>query len=107
LLIARGANIVAQGTPSQPIIFTSVADEISQADVAAGNFASPNLDPTINSKINRVTAPGVVFDNIILDVDTVENYVNGVVPPLVVAGKLPKANTSTLGWTWAKQAGKF
>ncbi len=48
LLIARGANIVAQGTPSQPIIFTSVADEISQADVAAGNFASPNLDPTIN-----------------------------------------------------------
>jgi hypothetical protein len=301
LLVARGANIVAQGTPSQPIIFTSVADEISQADVAAGNFASPNLDPTINglwggviilgnakispkpdnlgevtavqiegiptsdpnglyggnddndnsgvfsfvsirhggtnigsgneingltlggvgaltsinnieivanqddgiewfggkvdvsyvavwnvgddaidtdqswggtlnnfvvispaghcfeldgpegsysaghlithgdifvgtgqdlinvdansivtlahlyftdipttnSKINSVTAPGVVFDNIILDVDTVENYVNGVVPPLVVAGKLPKANVSTLGWTWAKQAGKF
>jgi hypothetical protein len=48
LLIARGANIVAQGTPSQPIIFTSVADEISQSDIAAGNFASPNLDPTVN-----------------------------------------------------------
>ena len=29
LLVARGANIVAQGTPTLPIIFTSVADEIS------------------------------------------------------------------------------
>jgi hypothetical protein len=301
LLIARGANIVAQGTPSQPIIFTSVADEISQADIAAGNFASPNLDPTINglwggviilgnapispkpdatgevtevqiegiptsdpnglygginthdnsgilsyvsirhgganigsgneingltlggvgfgttinnieivanqddgiewfggtvntsyvvvwncgddgidtdqswagnldnfvvispaghcfeldgpegsyenghnisygdiyvgtgqdlinvdansivnlshlyftditstnSKINRVTAPGVTFNNIVLNVDTVANYVNGVVPSTVVAGQILKANTSTLGWTWAAQAGKF
>lgn len=48
LLIARGGNIVAQGTPSLPIIFTSVADEISQSDIAAGNFQSPNLDPTVN-----------------------------------------------------------
>jgi len=29
LLIARGATINAMGTPAQPIIFTSVADEIS------------------------------------------------------------------------------
>jgi hypothetical protein len=301
LLVARGGKLIAEGTPSQPIIFTSVADEISQADIAAGNFASPNLDPTVNglwggviilgnapispkpstsgeltevqiegiptsdpnglyggsnthdnsgiishvsirhgganigsgneingltlggvgfgttinnieivanqddgiewfggtvntsyvvvwncgddgidtdqswagnldnfvvispaghcfeldgpegsyenghnisygdiyvgtgqdlinvdansivnlshlyftditstnSKINRVTAPGVTFNNIVLNVDTVANYVNGVVPSTVITGQILKANTSTLGWTWAAQAGKF
>lgn len=48
LLIARGAKINATGTAAKPIIFTSVADELSIADVAAGKFASPNLAPTIN-----------------------------------------------------------
>lgn len=48
LLIARGAKINATGTATKPIIFTSVADELSIADVAAGKFASPNLLPTIN-----------------------------------------------------------
>ena len=48
LLIARGATIFAEGTADEPIIFTSVADEISPEDVAAGNFGSPNLDPDIN-----------------------------------------------------------
>lgn len=44
LLIARGGKLIAEGTASLPIIFTSVADEITPADVAAGNLASPNLD---------------------------------------------------------------
>lgn len=48
LLIARGAKLEAVGTASLPIIFTSVADEITPANIAAGNFASPNLDPTQN-----------------------------------------------------------
>ncbi|GAB4375947.1 MAG: hypothetical protein Kow0075_02660 [Salibacteraceae bacterium] len=48
LLIARGAKIMAEGTAEAPIIFTSVADEITPEDVAAGNFSSPNLDPDIN-----------------------------------------------------------
>lgn len=48
LLIARGAKLMAEGTASAPIIFTSVADEITPADVAAGNFASPNLASTTN-----------------------------------------------------------
>lgn len=48
LIIAKGAKIMAEGTSSLPIIFTSVADEITPADVAAGNFASPNLEPNIN-----------------------------------------------------------
>ena len=43
LVVARGAKIHAEGTSSQPIIFTSVADEIEP-----GMIASPNLDPDIN-----------------------------------------------------------
>ncbi len=48
LVIARGAKLMAEGTAAAPIIFTSIADEISTTDITAGNFASPNLDPDIN-----------------------------------------------------------
>ena len=48
LLIARGAKLMAEGTADAPIIFTSIADEITPEDVVAGNFASPNLDADIN-----------------------------------------------------------
>lgn len=47
LLVARGGKLMAEGTATLPIIFTSVADEITPEDVAAGNFASPNLDPSV------------------------------------------------------------
>jgi len=43
LIIARGAKIMAEGTAAEPIIFTSIADEIEPGDIA-----SPNLDPTLN-----------------------------------------------------------
>jgi hypothetical protein len=48
LLIARGGKLNAEGTATKPIIFTSVADEITPEDVTAGNFGSPNMDPDIN-----------------------------------------------------------
>lgn len=48
LLVARGGKLMAEGTAAKPIIFTSIADELSKEDVAAGNFASPNLDPDAN-----------------------------------------------------------
>lgn len=48
LLVARGGKLMAMGTAALPIIFTSVADELQPEDVAAGNYASPNLDPVIN-----------------------------------------------------------
>ena len=48
LLIARGGKIIAEGTPLLPIIFTSVADEITPEQVKTGDFKSPNLDPNIN-----------------------------------------------------------
>jgi len=48
LLVARGGRLLAEGRADAPIIFTSVADEITPEQVAAGDFSSPNLDPTIN-----------------------------------------------------------
>lgn len=39
LIIARGAKIIADGTPTQPIIFTSIADNIQ-----LGQTAGTNLD---------------------------------------------------------------
>jgi hypothetical protein len=43
LIIPRGSKIMAEGTAAQPIIFTSVADEIQP-----GMVASPNLLSTVN-----------------------------------------------------------
>ncbi|MEX2595979.1 MAG: hypothetical protein WEC59_03535 [Salibacteraceae bacterium] len=48
LIVARGGMLMAEGTAEAPIIFTSVADEITPEQVAGGDFASPNLDPDIN-----------------------------------------------------------
>ncbi|MFP8487833.1 hypothetical protein ACKGJO_01945 [Gracilimonas sp. Q87] len=48
LLVARDATLNANGSETAPIIFTSIADEITPEDVDAGNFASPNLDPDIS-----------------------------------------------------------
>lgn len=43
LVVARGGTLMAEGTASAPIIFTSVADEIE-----SGMIASPNLDPDLD-----------------------------------------------------------
>ena len=45
LLIAQGAKIMANGTSSEPIIFTSTDDEI-----VSGEIASPNLNESQNAK---------------------------------------------------------
>lgn len=43
LVIAQGGKIMAEGTASQPIIFTSESDEITP-----GEIKSPNLDASLN-----------------------------------------------------------
>lgn len=48
LLVARGGRLVADGNADAPIIFTSVADEITPEQIASGNYTGPNLDPNIN-----------------------------------------------------------
>ncbi len=58
LLIARGGTLIAEGTPELPIIFTSAADEITQEDIASGNFASPNRDADDNGEWGGVIVLG-------------------------------------------------
>lgn len=43
LLVAQGGTLIANGSATQPIIMTTVADQIEPSDIDAGNFASPNL----------------------------------------------------------------
>lgn len=45
LLVARGGKLMAEGTATLPIVFTTVGDELTPEDIAAGNFGSPNLNP--------------------------------------------------------------
>ena len=78
LVVARGATLNAGGTAAAPIIFTSVADEITPADVAAGNFASPNLDADINGLWGGV----IVLGNAPISVsgDGTEAQIEGIPP---------------------------
>lgn len=48
LLIARGGKLMAEGTASLPIVFTTVGDELTPEHIAAGNVGSPNLDSDAN-----------------------------------------------------------
>ncbi len=48
LMVARGAKLIANGTETAPIIFTSSSDELTSNMVLAGNYTSPNLDNNVN-----------------------------------------------------------
>jgi hypothetical protein len=63
-------------------------------------------DVVAGQKINRVTAPGVTYTGIVINVpaDSLANHVNGAVPAGVTAGSTGKANISVFGWTWANAA---
>lgn len=59
--------------------------------------------------INRVTAEGVTFNSIMLNVAAgdLASHVNGDVPAGVTAGGTPQADATVFGWTWASVAGKL
>lgn len=67
LIIARGGQIDAQGTATQPIIFTSVADEI-----VPGQIASPNLDPTLEGLWGGVIVLGRARSSFAGDVQEIQ-----------------------------------
>jgi len=48
LLIARGAQLIANGTDAAPIIFTASSDELTSNMVLSGNYTSPNLANDVN-----------------------------------------------------------
>jgi len=71
LLIARDATIMAEGSPTQPIIFTSIADEIQP-----GQLASPNLDPDLNGLWGGV----IVCGNAKISADASPSQIEGIPP---------------------------
>jgi hypothetical protein len=71
LLIARGAKLEASGTASQPIIFTSVADEIQP-----GQIASPNLDADFDGLWGGL----IVLGNAPISADAAAVQIEGVPP---------------------------
>lgn len=73
LIIARGAQIDAQGSATQPIIFTSVADEI-----APGQIASPNLEPTLEGLWGGVLILGRARGSFAGDVNEIQ--IEGIPP---------------------------
>ncbi|MGA0247844.1 MAG: hypothetical protein ACO3NV_04370 [Schleiferiaceae bacterium] len=92
--------------------------QASSADITSGDLINTDANSLVSLEsiyitdilpgqiINRVDAAGVFYTDIVLNVDTVSNYIkNNGSHPGITAGTTPKANTSVLGWTWAAQAG--
>lgn len=71
LIIARGGKIMAEGTASEPIIFTSVADEIMP-----GQIASPNLDPDLDGLWGGL----IVLGYAPISADAVPSQIEGIPP---------------------------
>jgi hypothetical protein len=67
LIITRGAQIDAQGTSTEPIIFTSVEDKI-----APGQIESPNMEPTIEGWWGGLIVLGRAKCSILGDVTEVQ-----------------------------------
>lgn len=71
LVVARGAKLMAEGTAQQPIIFTSVADEIMP-----GQIASPNLEPTVSGLWGGL----IVLGNAPISADAAAVQIEGIPP---------------------------
>jgi hypothetical protein len=71
LLIARNARIVAEGNADQPIIFTSVADNIEP-----GQVISPNLDPSLNGLWGGL----IICGNAKISADASPSQIEGIPP---------------------------
>ena len=92
--------------------------QASSADITSGDLINTDANSLVSLEsiyitdimpgqiINRIDAAGVFYTDIVLNVDTVSNYIkNNGTHPGITAGTTPKANTSVFGWTWAAQAG--
>jgi len=69
LLVARGGKLMAEGTASEPIIFTSLIDEIEPGEVA-----SPNLEPELNGLWGGV----IVLGNAPISADAASMQIEGI-----------------------------
>ena len=99
--IFKNGNVVASNddVASQDLINTDANSIVDMMDIYF-------TDVVAGQKINRVTAAGVTYTGIVINVpaDSLANHVNGAVPAGVTAGATGKANISVFGWTWANAA---
>ena len=99
--IFKNGNVVASNddVATQDLINTDANSIVDMVDVYF-------TDVVAGQKINRVTAAGVTYTGIVINVpaDSLANHVNGAVPAGVTAGATGKANISVFGWTWANAA---
>ena len=102
--IFKNGNVVCSNgdVTTQDLINTDANSIVDMMDIYFTNVVS-------GQKINRVTAVGVTYTGIVINVptDSLQNHVNGPVPTGVTAGNTPKANTSVFSWTWASQSGNL
>jgi hypothetical protein len=102
--IFKNGNVVCSNNDvaTQDLINTDANSIVDMMDIYFTNVVT-------GQKINRVTAPGVTYSGIVINVpaDSLQNHVNGAVPTGVTAGITPKANTSVFSWTWASQSGNL
>src|SRR5690554_2945854 len=71
LIIARGAKLMAEGTVSSPIIFTTIADEIQP-----GQINSPNMDTGLDGLWGGV----IVLGNAPISADNPSVQIEGIPP---------------------------
>jgi len=109
LLVARGSKLIAEGTEDAPIIFTSVADEISIEDVEVGVFSSPNLDPTVNGLWGGVIILGNAPISASSEVDGVsQTQIEGIPtsdPNGLYGGNNPTDNSGVLRYVSIRHGG--
>jgi hypothetical protein len=102
--IFKNGNVICSNddVATQDLINTDANSIVELTDIYFSEIVPGQM-------INRVTAPGVVYNNIILNVhpDSLSNHVNGNVPSGIISGTTPKANTNVFSWTWAHQSGKL
>ena len=99
LLIARGGKIMAEGTAGQPIIFTSVADEIMP-----GQIESPNLDPTLDGLWGGL----LVLGNAPISADAPSVQIEGIPPSDpngLYGGNIPTDNSGVIRYVSIRHGG--
>lgn len=99
LIIARGAQIHAEGTAAQPIIFTSIADEIQP-----GEIAGPNLDPNLNGLWGGV----IILGNAPISADAPAVQIEGIPPSDqngLYGGSNPEDNSGVVKYVSIRHGG--
>lgn len=101
LIIGRGAKIMAEGTATSPIIFTTVADNIQP-----GEIASPNLNASFNGLWGGLLVLGRA--PISVEGDLVADQIEGIPPSDtngLYGGNIPNDNSGVLRYISIRHGG--